>query len=102
MNDNRFTRIVCSNDEYTGSLYEWDEPVKIDKICDKLNQFDKRLKDKDALLQKQLAISQNLNKQLAEKEKEIHNIKRTLDDMIDNERTHLGHNALSQFREAIQ
>ena len=76
--------------------------LSLTKAKNKLNTYDERLKDKDQLLQKQLAISQNLNKQLAEREKEIMDIKRTLDDMIDNERTHLGHNALLNFKEMIQ
>ena len=61
-----------------------------------------RLEDKDQLLQKQISVGQNLEKQLAQRDKELADIKRTLNDMIDNERTHLGANALMQFREAIQ
>ena len=34
----RFTRIVCSNDEYTGSLFCDDEPLKIDAVCTLLNE----------------------------------------------------------------
>ena len=36
-----FTRIVCSNDEYTGSLYCNDEPLKIDEVCKLLNELHK-------------------------------------------------------------
>ena len=61
-----------------------------------------RLDDKDDLLRKQLAISQNLNKQLAEREKEIIDIKTTIKQMMENERTKLGYNALKQAYEAIQ
>ena len=83
-------------DQKTGDI------LSLTKAKNKLNVYDERLTDKDELLQKQIAVSQNLDKQLTLKEREIHNIKRTLNDMIDNERTHLGHNALVQFREAIQ
>ena len=34
----RFTRIICSNDEYTGSLYCNDEPLKIEQVCELLNE----------------------------------------------------------------
>ena len=69
---------------------------------DEIRRLKLRLTDKDDLLSKQLTINENLNKQIFQREKEISDIKKTLNDMIDNERTHLGHNALSQFREAIQ
>lgn len=39
MTEKRFTRIVCSNDEYTGSLYCNDEPLKIDEVCKLLNEL---------------------------------------------------------------
>ena len=94
MNNQRFTRIICANDEYTGSIYEWDEPVRIDKVCDKLNQFDKRLKDKDDLLKKQLQISQALNDELQKYDK-------LLDSFIENERTELGKSVLKQYKSAI-
>ena len=32
MTAKRFTRIICSNDEYTGSLYCNDEPLKIEEV----------------------------------------------------------------------
>ena len=67
-----------------------------------IERLQNRLADKDELLKKQIAVSQNLDKQLREREQELANNKRTLDDMIDNERTHLGANALMQYREAIQ
>lgn len=54
MIEKRFTRIICSNDEYTGSLYCNDEPLKIDTVCDllnKLNDENKELKkDINALI----------------------------------------------------
>ena len=39
MTAKRFTRIVCSNDEYTGSLYCNDEPLKIEEVCGLLNEL---------------------------------------------------------------
>ena len=72
------------------------------QLHEKNQQLQARLHDKDDLLQKQITVSQNLDKQLRQREKELADIKRTLNDMIDNERTHLGANALIQFREAIQ
>ena len=38
MTEKPFTRIICSNDEYTGSLYCNDEPMKIDDVCTVLNE----------------------------------------------------------------
>ena len=76
--------------------------LTLTQVRNKLNTYNNRLSEKDDLLQKQIQVSQNLDKQLAEREKELADIKRTLDDMIDNERTKLGANALMQYREAIQ
>ena len=76
--------------------------TKEKELTETIERLRNRLDDKDDLLRKQLAISQNLDKQLRVKEKEIVDIKRTLDDMIANERTHLGHNALLNFKEMIQ
>ena len=39
MTAKRFTRIICSNDEYTGSLYCNDEPLKIEEVCTLLNEL---------------------------------------------------------------
>jgi len=35
----RFTRVICSNDEYTGSLYCNDDPLKIEEVCTLLNEL---------------------------------------------------------------
>ena len=35
----RFTRVICSNDEYTGSLYCNDEPLMIEEVCNLLNEL---------------------------------------------------------------
>ena len=98
----RFT-IDYSNEYACGvGFFDNGKRISMDKVNDLLNRFNNILVEKDELLQKQIAVSQNLDKQLAEREKELANIKRTLDDMIDNERTKLGANALIQYREAIQ
>ena len=98
----RFT-IDYSNEYACGvGFFDNGKRISMDKVNDLLNRFNNRLVEKDELLQKQIAVSQNLDKQLAEKEKEIADIKNTLDTMIANERTKLGANALMQYREAIQ
>ena len=76
--------------------------LTLTQVRNKLNTYNNRLSEKDDLLQKQIAVSQNLNKQLALREKEIIDIKNTIKDMMDNERTKLGYNALKQAYEAIQ
>lgn len=43
MNDKVYTRIVCSNDEYTGSIFVNDEPLTIDEVCDLLNEQQKAI-----------------------------------------------------------
>lgn len=108
----RYTTIHIGNpyecvikDHRTGRTYGMfnstdDEPIK--NLCWILNQYDQRLQDKDDLLRKELTIQENLLDRIAELEKELVTIKRTLDDMIDNERTRLGVSALMQYREAIQ
>jgi hypothetical protein len=73
-----------------------------DSLAETIKRLQNRLQDKDNLLQKQLTVNQNLEKQLAQREKELADIKKTLNNMIDNERTRLGANALIQFKEAIQ
>lgn len=45
MTEKRFTRIVCSNDEYTGSLFCDDEPLKIDAVCTLLNENEQLKKE---------------------------------------------------------
>ena len=98
----RFT-IDYSNEYACGvGFFDNGKRMPMDKVCDKLNTYDGRLEDKDDLLRKQLAISQNLDKQLRVKEKEIIDIKTTIKQMMDNERTKLGYNALKQAYEAIQ
>ena len=76
--------------------------LTLTQVRNRLNTYNNRLEDKDQLLQKQIAVSQNLNQQLTLREKELADIKRTLDECIENERTHLGANSLQQFKEAIQ
>ena len=61
-----------------------------------------RLDEKDELLGKTLQVNDNLTKQIAIRDKEIQNIKNTIKTMMENERTHLGHQALKQAYEAIQ
>ena len=84
------------------------------KAKNRLNQYEEkiselqkqpkvnRLAEKDELLGKTLQVNDNLTKQIATKEKEIQNIKNTIKTMMENERTHLGHQALKQAYEAIQ
>lgn len=74
MNDKRFTRIICSNDEYTGSLYCYDEPLKIETVCDMLNELTE----------------------------ENEHIKNTIQDMIQTERTEIGKSILKQLWSRIQ
>ncbi len=76
--------------------------LTLTQVRNRLNTYENTLTEKDQLLKKQLEVTENLNKQLAEKEKQIINIKKTLDECIENERTHLGANSLQQFKEAIQ
>ena len=84
----RFTRIICSNDEYTGSLYCNDEPIKIDTVCNLLNE----LNDENTELK-------HYNEAYAD---EIVNIKHTIKTMLKNERTEIGKSTLKQLWEAIQ
>ena len=43
MTEKRFARIICVNDEYTGSLFCDDEPLKIDDVCTLLNKQDEEI-----------------------------------------------------------
>ena len=61
-----------------------------------------RLQKKDELLNKTLQVNSNLTKQIHQRDKQIQDIKNTLQTLMDNERTRLGYNALKQAYEAIQ
>ena len=92
---NRLNQYEYKIEDLNNQLQSNDLKIQNQKLRD-------RLTDKDALLQKQIAVGQNLDKQLAEREKEIIDIKRTIKDLMDNERTKLGYNALKQCYEAIK
>ena len=84
------------------------------KAKNRLNQYEEkiselqkqpkvnRLQEKDELLNKTLTVNTNLTEQIAIRDKEIQNIKNTIKDMMENERTRLGYNALKQCYEAIK
>ena len=74
MTNKRFTRIICSNDEYTGSLYCNDEPLKIDTVCNLLNELNN----------------------------ENNHIKQTIQEAYNNERTHIGRNVLKQLIQSLE
>ena len=80
---------------------------RLNQYEEKLTELQKtpknnRLQEKDELLNKTLQVNSNLDKQLQTKEKEIIDIKNTIKNMMDTERTHLGYNALKQAYEAIK
>ena len=61
-----------------------------------------RLQEKDELLNKTLQVNSNLTKQIHQRDKQIQDIKNTIQNLMENERTRLGYNALKQAYEAIQ
>ena len=109
MNDKRYrvdTGIIIDN--ITGDILS---PTKAknrmnayEEQISELQQLPKtnRLQEKDELLTKTLQVNDNLTKQIAIRDKEIINIKNTIKDLRDNERTKLGYNALKQAYEAIK
>jgi len=96
----RFTRVICSNDEYTGSLYCNDEPLKIDTVCTLLNENEQLRKEKEC--DKQIFTKKRLHELLQQTQKENEHIKQTIKTMMENERTELGQSVLRQLLEAIQ
>ena len=84
------------------------------KAKNRLNQYEEkiselqkqpknnRLAEKDELLGKTLQVNTNLTEQIHQRDKEIQNIKNTIKNLMENERTHLGHQALKQAYEAIK
>ena len=109
MNDKRY-RVDTGTiiDNITGDILS---PTKaknrLNQYEEKISELQKqpkvnRLQEKDELLTKTLQVNDNLTKQIAIRDKEIINIKNTIKDLRDNERTKLGYNALKQAYEAIK
>ena len=67
MTAKRFTRIICSNDEYTGSLYCNDEPLKIEEVCTLLNELHEENQER----KRAMRIAEQYNEQLLNENKKL-------------------------------
>ena len=83
MNEKRFTYLDASRNKYIGSFFCNGIPLTNSEVVDFLNETE-QLRD----------MGNNL-------EKKIHIYETTLKESIQNERTHLGHNALKQLAENL-
>ena len=89
-------------DNLTGKKYSCDSNILMKDLCKVVNRIvdeNEQLKKDNETLQQR---NNELSKRLKNKEKECVQIKQTIHDSMENERTHIGHNVLKQLLEAIQ
>lgn len=81
MTAKRFTRIICSNDEYTGSLYCNDEPLKIEEVCTLLNELHEENQQQKTFLKslrEELQLADRDNTYLEKENKELKSLCKVL------------------------
>ena len=97
MNEKRFTTVELPKPNKWGIWFDG-AYLSTYQVCTLLNEYVDCRIDNETLMQK----NTELGNRLKQKEKEIIDIKNTIKTLMENERTHLGHNALKQAWEAIQ
>lgn len=97
MNEKRFTTVELPKPNKWGIWFDG-ACLSTYQVCILLNEYVDCRIDNETLMQR----NNELGNRLKQKEKEIIDIKNTIKTMMENERTHIGHNVLKQLWEAIQ
>lgn len=96
------SRPMIYDDESSDDYYFCGDYEDFKSICEQFNDFDitnKHLKKENKEL---LELNNNYHTQMIKAEKQAQTIKQQIKEMMNNERTHIGHNVLKQLYEAIQ
>ena len=102
MIEKRFFFVIDNGDYTFYDLSENGEIMNMNETEDMLNELNDENEELKQLIEDKNQIQQETLQQLVQTQKELQTIKNTIKEMHKNERTHLGHNVLSQLIEAIQ